>query len=205
MKKTLRKIIWAFLAVVVIQSACNFSITSPTQTLPVTPPSLITPTQSAPPDGIYAPPFATYNEVAARLPQTFNGGGYSLPMDLNLVGNMPAVAETLTDAQKAMLAQNGFVVAAPVAGQYREFYQIYENARYAESPVFITTDSVYHIYHLIFNKMLRDLETEHFILDLKSLTSAMLTASQQQLQTLVGTALEEPALPSAWIARSGAG
>jgi len=141
--------------------------------------------------GIYPPPFATYNEIAARLPQTFSGGGYSLPLDLNQVQNVAAVE--LTDAQRTLLAQNGFVVAAPVPGQYREFYQIYEGGRYMEMPMFITTDSVYHVYHLLFDKMLRDLETEHFIVDLKSLTSAMLTATYQQYQTLRGTALEEPA------------
>jgi len=193
MKTSLRKILWAFLAVVIVQSACNNPVISPTQSPPVTPTRspLATPSQSTPPVGIYPPPFATYNEIAARLPQTFSDGGYSLPLDLNQVQNMAAVE--LTDAQRALLAQNGFVVAAPVPGQYREFYQIYEGGRYMEMPMFITTDSVYHVYHLLFDKMLRDLETEHFIVDLKSLTSAMLTATYQQYQTLRGTALEEPA------------
>ena len=193
MKTSLRKILWAFLAVVIVQSACNNPVISPTQSPPVTPTRspLATPSQSTPPVGIYPPPFATYNKIAARLPQTFSDGGYSLPLDLNQVQNMAAVE--LTDAQRALLAQNGFVVAAPVPGQYREFYQIYEGGRYMEMPMFITTDSVYHVYHLLFDKMLRDLETEHFIVDLKSLTSAMLTATYQQYQTLRGTALEEPA------------
>ena len=193
MKTTLRKILWAFLALVIVQSACNFSTVQPTAspTTPPTQPSLATPTQSIPPAGIYPPPFATYNEIAARLPQTFGGGGYTLPLDLNQVQNMAGV--DMTDAQRTLLAQNGFAVAAPVPGQFREFYQIYEQWRYSDIPVFITTDSVYHIYHLLFDKMLRDLETDHFIVDLKSLTSAMLTASNQQYQTLLGTALEEPA------------
>jgi hypothetical protein len=61
-------------------------------------------------------------------------------------------------------------------------------------PVFITTDSIYHVYHLIFDKMLRDLERDSFIVTLGSLTSTMLSASYQQYQTLKGTELEEPAL-----------
>jgi len=193
MKMTLRKILWAFLAVVIIQSACNTSIKLPTQSPPVTPTQspLATSTQSAPPAGVYPPPFATYSEIAARLPQTFSGGGYTLPLDLSQVQNMAAV--DLTDAQRTLLAQNGFAVAEPVAGQFREFYQIYEQWRYSDIPAFITTDSVYHIYHLLFDKMLRDLETAHFIVDLKSLTSAMLTTTYQQYQTLRGTSLEEPA------------
>jgi hypothetical protein len=193
MKSSLRKIVWAFLALVMIQSACNFSSIQPTQSPSVNPTqvSLATPTQSIPPKGIYPAPFAAYNEIAARLPQTFGGGGYTLPLDLNQVQNLSAV--DMTAAQRSLLAQNGFAVAAPVAGQFREFYQIYEQWRYSDIPVFITTDSVYHIYHLLFDKMLRDLETDHFTVDLKSLTSAMLTASNLQYQSLLGTALEEPA------------
>ncbi len=191
MKTTLRKILWAFLAVVIIQSACSLSATPIPQPPLTTQSPLTTPTQSAPPQGIYPPPFATYNESAARLPQTFSGGGYTLPLDLNQVQNIAAVK--LTDAQRTLLAQNGFVVTTPVPGQYREFYQIYEGGRYNEMPMFVTTDSVYHVYHLLFDKMLRDLETGHFIVDLKTLTSAMLTATYQQFQTLHGTTLEEPA------------
>ncbi len=192
MKTTLRKILWSFLSVVVIQSACSFSTIFPTQS-PLTAPTqtpLTAPTQTPSPGDIYPPPFATYHEIAALLPQTFSGGGYTLPLNLNQVQNVDAVELT---TQRALLAQNGFVVASPVPGQYREFYQIYETVRYNAMPVFITTDSVYHIYHLLFDKMLRDLETHNFIVDLKSLTSAMLTATYQQYQTLLGTTLEEPA------------
>ena len=192
MKTALRKILWAFLAVVIVQSACNLSTTPPTQSKPTSQPPFATPTQGTTPlVGIYPPAFASYNEIAAVLPQTFSGGGYSLPLDLGQVQGLDQF--TLSAAQQAQLAQNGFVVAAPVAGQYREFYQIYESGRYSQVPMFITTDSVYHIYHLLFDKMLRDLETGYFIADLKSLTSTLLTATYQQYQTLHGTSLEEPA------------
>jgi hypothetical protein len=191
MNNNLRKILWIFLAVVIIQSACINSVTLPTQTIPSTEPPPGTPTQAIPLEGFYPPPFSNYNKISTHLPQTFNGGGYNLPLDMNQVTNLASVE--LTDAQRSLLAQNGFVVTSPVPGQFREFYQIYENGRYMEMPIFITTDSVYHVYHLLFNKMLRDLETEHFMVDLKSLTSTMLTTTYQQFLTLGGTTLEEPA------------
>ncbi len=193
MKTNLRKILWAFLAVMIIQSAC-LTTTIPITPSPITPPlksPLVTPSPSSPLTEIYPPPFAPYNLVAAVLPQTFEGGGYTLPLDLSKVEGHDM--GSLTDAQRALLAKNGFAVASPVAGQYREFYQIYEHYRYSEVPVFITTDSVYHIYHLLFDKMLRDLETSHFIADLKSLTSIMLSSTYSQYKSLRGTALEEPA------------
>ncbi|HTX92096.1 MAG TPA: DUF3160 domain-containing protein [Anaerolineales bacterium] len=193
MRTNIRKIIWAFLAIVLVQSACAV----PTATAPsaATSAPQASPTAGTIPANVYPPAFAAYDEVAAKLPQTFQGGGYTLPVDLGQVQGLDKV--TLTDGQRKLLAQNGFVVAAPVPGQYREFYQAYEQNRYMEVPVFITTDSVYHVYHLIFDKMLRDLETGYFISDLKSLTTTMLAASTAQYQSLKGTALEDPALRNA--------
>ncbi len=203
MKNTFRKILWVFLALALVQGACVCSLPSlfnaatPTTEFPTTPNpnplTAATPTQQpSPPAGIYPPPFATYSEAAVSLPQTFSGGGYTLPVDLSQVQGMDLVE--LTSSQRALLAQNGFAVTSPVAGEYREFYQIYEQNRYMEVPVFITTDSVYHVYHLLFDKMLRDLETEYFIADIKSLTSTMLAATSAQYQSLRGTTLEDPAL-----------
>jgi hypothetical protein len=197
MKTNFQKILWAFLVVVIVQSACGLPSTSPTPTQPLSPtqPSPATPTDASPSAGIYPAAFAAYNETAARLPQTFNGGDYSLPVDLSQVALMDQVQ--LTPAQRALLAQNGFAVASPVPGEYREFYQIYEQNRYMQVPVFITTDSVYHIYHLLFDKMLRDLETGYFIADIKTLTSSMLAETTSQYQSLRGTSLEDPALRNA--------
>ncbi len=206
MKTTFRKVLWLFLVLVLVQAACSSGLpglsgtATPASRSPTTPATQATPEASPtkvlpPPAGIYPPPFATYREAAVSLPKTFKGGGYSLPLDLNQVQGLDQV--TLTDAQRALLAQNGFAVAAPVPGQYREFYQIYEQNRYDTVPVFITTDSVYHVYHLIFDKMLRDLETGYFITDLKSLTTSMLAASTAQYQLLKTTSLGEPALRNA--------
>ena len=205
MKTTFRKILWIFLVLVMVQAACSSGLPnlSGTASPASTPSSLAaqatpaaSPTQVLPPPaGVYPPPFASYSEAAVSLPQTFQGGGYSLPLDLNQVQGLDQV--TLSDAQRALLVQNGFAVAAPVPGQYREFYQIYEQNRYETVPLFITTDSVYHVYHLIFDKMLRDLETGYFISDLKSLTTSMLAATTAQYQSLKTTSLGDPALRNA--------
>jgi hypothetical protein len=194
MKMIVRKILWAFLALVIVQSACSLPVTTHTTTATTTQSPPATSTYGAPPAGIYPPAFAIYNEASVTLPQTFTGG-YTLPVDLSQVQLMDQVQ--LSEAQRSLLAQNGFVVATPVAGEYREFYQIYEQNRYMEIPVFITTDSVYHVYHLLFDKMLRDLETGYFITDIKSLTTAMLAATTAQFTSLHGTPLEEPALRNA--------
>ncbi len=176
---------------VVISLACSL-FTSQTPT----PQALPSPTAPAPaptpPAGVFMPAFAQFQPINVNVPAQFGGDDYSLPIDLNTVQIGGQVK--LSDAQRAMLAQNGFVVQPPKPGEFREFYQIYESGRYGEEPVFVTTDSIYHVYHLIFDKMLRDLERDSFITTLNTLTRALLRASYDQYTSLKGTSLEEPSL-----------
>jgi hypothetical protein len=143
-----------------------------------------------PPAGAHPGAFAEYPAIQVNLPASF-AGGYTLPLDLSQVQG--ADSYPLSAGQKTGLSSNGFIVQPPSPGQYREFYQVYESLRYNDLPVFVTTDSVYHVYHLIFDKMLRDLEREYFTATLKSLTATLLDASHDQFVQSQGTALEDPA------------
>jgi len=131
--------------------------------------------------------FASYEPVLVSLPATQDG--YSLPVDLSSVVTHESFA--FSEGQRQLLSANGFVVAP---SEYKEFFHLYEEARYAEAPVFITTDSVYHIYHLFFDKILRTLEDERFYGDLEKLTAGMLWATEGQHEALKGTSLEQAAL-----------
>ncbi len=131
--------------------------------------------------------FASYEPVQVTIPPAY--AGYSLPVDLSSV--VVDGGFVFSDAQRQLLSANGFVVAP---AEYREFCHLYEEARYAEEPIFITTDSVYHVYHLLFDQVLRTLEEERFFADLEKLTAGMLWAAQAQYDTLAGTSLEEDAL-----------
>ena len=57
----------------------------------------------------------------------------------------------LSDGLRQRLAQNSFVVAP---GSEKEFFTVYEKARYDNQPVFVTSDSLLHVYHLLFDKVL---------------------------------------------------
>ncbi|MBI9046444.1 MAG: DUF3160 domain-containing protein [Anaerolineaceae bacterium] len=139
---------------------------------------------------VYPPPFAEYPNIQVSIPDSFSGG-YNLPIDLNQVKGTENL--TLSDQQWDSLKNNGFVVLPPDIDKtiYREFYQVYESGRYQEIPSFVTVDSVLHIYHLIFDKMLRDLETESLIPTLERLTTLMLESSYQQFIELQGSDLQE--------------
>ncbi len=143
-----------------------------------------------PPANSHLAAFAEYPAIKVTLPASF-AGGYTLPVDLAQVQG--ADAYSMSTAQKSGLSSNGFFVTPPEPGKFREFYQVYESFRYNEQPVFVTTDSVFHVYHLIFDKMLRDLERDTFTSALKTLTATLVSASHAQFTQSQGTALEEPA------------
>ncbi|NMB53443.1 MAG: DUF3160 domain-containing protein [Leptolinea sp.] len=145
-----------------------------------------------PPAGVYPEPFAEFPEIQVSIPQKYNNGeAYTLPVDLARVKGLENIQ--LSEKQRSLLSNNGFVTVPAEPGTYREFYQIYESGRYDSAVMFITTDAVYHTYHLLFDKMLRDLETSHFIATLKSLTSAMQKTTEEQVEALKSSPLEEPA------------
>jgi hypothetical protein len=177
--------ICVFVVVLVAALACNLPAT-PTVTNVVSPESDATPSVEivSPGTNVRGPGFASYPEITVSLPSSYEGHG--LPVDVAGLGNVDRFS--LSDAQLALLSSVGFVVAP---AEWYEFFQLYENARYEEVPVFVTTDSVFHVYHLLFDKILRDLEREHFEPDIRALTSACLGSAQSLSQQLQGTELEE--------------
>jgi hypothetical protein len=96
----------------------------------------------------------------------------------------------LSAAHRQRLAQSGFVVSP---GSEKEFFTLYEKARYTNIPVFITSDSLLHVYHLLFDKVLRTSETTYFIPLLRSLNQALLVETDRQYKELLGTAWEDAA------------
>ena len=183
-----------------VVSACNPTPTSPaTQTVAPNTPAPSTPAGPTATTGpidtnVYPAVFASYPAITVNLPKAYVGD-YSLPIDLATLTNLSNFE--LTATQQAALSQNGFVVTPPISDSsqmFKEFYAAYESIRYKQTPIFITTDSVFHIYHLIFDKMLRDLERQRFISMLKELTSALVKESQTQYDQLKGTQLEDQAL-----------
>lgn len=146
---------------------------------------------------LYGGKFADFVSRSVSIPEKYSGG-YTLPLkasDVQGIGQF----EFTVNQRKALLA-NGFVVTPPVSDPdrlFQEFYQAYESYRYDETPTFVTTDSIYHVYHLIFDKMLRDLETGSFISTLEELTTMMITATAAQYDSLKGTDMEQAALRNA--------
>jgi len=111
--------------------------------------------------------FAPYNQI----PVTITGSVEFYPFEPDNLQEF-----SLTQGQIDALHTNGFVV---VPGWYNQFYEVYKDCKQANTPMFVTTDSVLHTYHILYDYTLRILETEHFSQDLLVLTQMMRDSSLQ--------------------------
>lgn len=96
----------------------------------------------------------------------------------------------LDDEAKSVLAQNGFFIRNWGGS---EFFNVYEENRYALIPSFVTVDSLMHTYHLYFSYLLRNVERNYLSDTLARLSRGMLNASVAQYEELKGSEWEEAA------------
>lgn len=130
--------------------------------------------------------FAEYEKPAVSIPETYRG--YTLPIDAGDISN--AGSFDLTPVQMEHLKVNGFVVKP---ADWKEFYPLYDKTFYMEEPAFVTTDAALHVYHLLFDKILRDLERERFAPDITALSTALRIEAENLYGELSGTPIEETA------------
>lgn len=182
----------------------------PSPTAPPPPPltpTIVIPTapatEAVAPDPSATPEAAATTVAPIALPDAPRFASYDKPP----VGVSPAIVHdpiapdlsnvvvpfVLSEEQRARLAADGIVVSP---GVEKEFFTVYEKARYNNLPTFVTSDSMLHVYHLLFNKVLRTAEREAFVGLLQQLNEAMLAQTDAQYQALRGTAWEEAALRS---------
>jgi len=135
--------------------------------------------------------------LLALAPWAGAASSYTLPVNLSAVknpgllrGDKDAGLPALNAAQRSALSRQGFVIAP---ADWRQFDAVYEATRYAEQPVFVTTDSMLHVYHLVFDKLLRDLERESLAPATRRMLTLLLADARKQAQTLKGTPLEADA------------
>jgi hypothetical protein len=204
----------AFAALLLSMAACQDQQVTPTITAqvievvpsstvpPVASPTIVIPetTKMAAPatvTPVEIPPEPTSQVVAVSMPQF----AQFKPVQIDGVpamfhepiapdmGNV-LVPFALSPDQLTRLGQSGVVVSP---GVEKEFFTVYEKARYDNVPIFVTSDSLLHSYHLIFDKVLRTAERQAFIPLLSELNKAMLAKSDAQYQSLLGSAWEDAA------------
>lgn len=118
---------------------------------------------------------------------TANAPEYSLHSDLSNIENIGQFAN-LTQNQREMIAQNGFVV---IPTDSEQLFYVYEDNTYKKVPGFVTTDSVLQLYHIFYDYSLRNLETEFFYQDLIALNENMMKQLMIEYNNASDTELKE--------------
>jgi hypothetical protein len=100
--------------------------------------------------------------------------GYPLPLDTGKVVNLKYVAEHLPfPMDEPSLKANGFVV---LPGQGNEdIVAPYTQLKNLRIPIFITADTLLHLYHVQFDETLKDIEEREFYPDIVALTETLVT------------------------------
>ncbi len=124
-----------------------------------------------------------------------NVPGYTLPLDQNDITNLSDIARAIPiDSVSDHICQNGFAIEhINLPFQWLDPDNIFSYYQYlsgSDIPLFITTDTFLHLYHLQFDETLKSVEEREFIPDINNLTMALLNDALQQFEQLDGNLKE---------------
>jgi len=117
---------------------------------------------------------------------------YPLPLDLGQVANSSQIKGefNVNPEQEALLKKNGFVVI-PWGGD--DIVEPYKTLKDKEIPIFVTTDTLLHLYHIQFNEILKRIEEEDFFDQLIDMGLAMFQRAESDYQAFSDPVLKEAA------------
>lgn len=98
-------------------------------------------------------------EIPLKVPQ------YNLPLKTNQISNFGNFSKKISLAEKALnlLEKNGFIaIENPFDEREDDITQPYKDLKDNEIPIFITSDSLLHLYHIQFDETLRQIEEREF-------------------------------------------
>jgi len=118
--------------------------------------------------------------------------GYTLPLTLDEIANFGETESilSLSENQKELLERNGFVLI-PWHGD--DIVQPYKTLREQGIPIFVTSDTLLHLYHIQFNEILKRLEEEEFFDELIDVSLAMMERAAQDYESFTDADLQEAA------------
>ncbi len=111
---------------------------------------------------------------------------YSLPMDFKKVTNFSSVSTKYLQeqTQKEILKKNGFVVID--GGKSDDIASFYKRIINNNVPIYVTSDTPLHLFHILFDETLKETEEEVFYPDIIKVTKIFLEASENDYKTYKG-------------------
>ncbi|RLF61366.1 MAG: hypothetical protein DRN16_03760, partial [Thermoplasmata archaeon] len=118
---------------------------------------------------------------------------YQLPLDLDDVTNMNNITKVfhLSTSQEKLLKNNGFVVID--YGRVDDIVEPYKDMKEKGIPVFVTSDTLLHLYHIQFNEILKGIEEREFFDMLLKLSKTFFDNAKADYQTFEDPDLKEAA------------
>jgi len=134
--------------------------------------------------------------------------GYALPLSVAGIVNYEVFDSRFgLQAVESHLAANGFAVMEydltpfyPGQETNDDVISPYQYFNEDNLPIFITSDSLLHLYHVQFGETLKDVEEREFIPDITALTAALLDAVLAQHDDLTGDLQEAARRDAAYLA-----
>ncbi|MBN1581553.1 MAG: DUF3160 domain-containing protein, partial [Anaerolineae bacterium] len=113
--------------------------------------------------------------------------GYDLPLSPDEITAPSLLTQTFGISQTRVLTENGFIVRS---ARYTNFGSLYNDPKYSDYPIFISTDSILHVTQLLFDRVYRSIEQTHLEPELAMLDKEMydLAWEQYDLAQTLGTA-----------------
>ncbi len=185
--------------------------TTAVTTTPTTVPATTSTATSSPPAAIeiVERPDSSFDATLADVPLITEGAyaGPAWPSSLERVAFVDAVPAGL----RGRLVDDGFVIESNTDGYATEspealswstqFSTIYEQlgpyGGAAGRPVFVTTDVGYHLWHQVFDFVLRDTEERQLLAVLESLVGGLLSAARDRAATFAGTPMDDATMRAA--------
>jgi hypothetical protein len=111
---------------------------------------------------------------------------YSLPLDLNKITNFTSISNKYLKEkkQKDLLKRNGFVIVS--AGNSDDIASLYKKLIEENTPIYVTADTPLHLFHILFDETLKEIEESSFYPDILKVTEALLEASKEDYKKLKG-------------------
>ena len=178
--------------------------TAPSTSPPTTRPAATTTSTTSTAPGVL--PGETIRPTGLRLLPAFAEYRWVPPLGPDAVYGFPATPTSfddvlLTPHQQQFVRNNTALVAAletngfAIDGAYgnRFFHDGYKSSAYWERPIYVTTDSIYETWHLVFDRVLRDTEQQRLLPTLERFVTRAVDVARTQEADLERTALADRA------------
>ncbi|MFH1448108.1 MAG: DUF3160 domain-containing protein [Candidatus Micrarchaeota archaeon] len=146
--------------------------------------------------------FLKYYSLEA-LNITLSVSQYNLPLETSDISNYDDFSGkiTLSEDALALLKKNGFVVIKnPLNQKEEDITTPYKKLKDRDVPIFITSDSLLHLYHIQFDETLRQIEEREFYGMIWDISKEMLEDSVEKYDSATGDLKEASRRNTAYFA-----